>query len=1084
MRFVIKFILFTIFLLLRNILVAQVSKSNMLIWLKADSGVTYDSFKKVNQWGDFSGSNNNFEQSVAGNMPLWKDSVLGNKPGMLFDGSLTLLESQNSVDLSQGFSFFIVAKNNLRKNTNGLFRVALNPIDSSVFELGFEYGISDSYSGHLNYAANRDYNLGYFQIPNMPPPVNNFFLLEIQNRSDSLKIYINDLLLFKMKSNAVYVPFKPAKAFLGKDYKAASVLNGIVCELLLYKQNTSDTNRNIIYKYLSEKYYGKPFIGNDTLLTSLCSFPIAVNKSYKQYLWSTGATTSTINVNQSGAYWVRTQNDFGYYQYDTINVSFPKINSPSIFDTICYGSTLTWNTNLNRSLYSFQWQDNSTDSLLSINQAGKYYVKITDGFSCSIISDTVRVVIDSFPAMANLGSDTTFCSGNAISLKSPASSQIKSYLWSDNSSGSSLPIINSGQYSITITNASGCTSRDTINVTISGIAPKAGFSYISPGCKGDSISFTDLSIPPGGNTITGRLWGFGDAQNSSLANPKHLYLSPNDTGVFNVKLSVTTNVGCSKDTTIRLHVYPKPFVFFSNSLACSGDNVGFTNLSDLRGYAAQSYSWNFGDPASGANNTSSVASPGHKFTAPGVNNVKFVITNNKGCADSLVKSVTIQPAPTAQFSTSLTCEKQKIFFTDNSSIISPSVIQTWKTDFGDASSSTIKNPNHTYNIAWTYMVKYIVGANNGCSDTVIKPITIYNTPLAKIGLMGPFCVKDSISFLDSSIVNSSSLNAWSWTIDGTQNFTVQDPRSPFSSTGSHSAKLVVTSLEGCKDSTTRSFTINALPTVGFSFSPTYGDPPLVVSFTNLSAAGTSAWDFGDTFQSTLSSPTHTYQDSGTYVISLMLTDNNGCVNSTSQTFQLQYAKYDIALLEVQADIDADNFLNIKVNFGNASTRPLTAADFIVDIDGDNGFKESWAGNLSIGGISSYTFKTSPRLNTTSAHNYICVTAKKPNGFQDANPTDNEICIGLKSNEFILPEPSPNPASDYITIPLIIPSDAEVELIIYDKLGQAVSDRLKYSAIKGFNTIKYYTYNLGDGVYSYEITYKSAKAVKKFVKFRN
>ncbi|MBL7892795.1 MAG: PKD domain-containing protein [Bacteroidia bacterium] len=1045
------------------------------LWFRGDSVILNGS--NVSVWKNKKGNTSRDGiQGTSANQPTYitGEKLLNNKSVLSFDGVNDYLACGTDLSIDSMRTVFVVFK----EPAFNFYSMVLSKgyATDGAYVLG-----NNGSTQKVNMWVDNESNV-FGSSPDIGTNWN-IFTHTIAAGSNGVKLYKNSVLFGQYSPTADLKGSNTNELRVGNDPSNNYYFSGYVAEVLIYNVTLNDSARGQVELYLRSRYAPPVNIGPDINITNtFCDTVLKAGDRFLKYLWSTGDTTATINVNKSGQYSVKTTDVFGFDSYDTVNVSYPLINQLSD-TTLCFGKTLIWNTLLPKNSYSFQWQDNSTDSLLTINQAGEYYVKITDGVSCSVISDTVRVTVDDFKSAISLGNDTTFCSGNTIGLKK-GSSQVQSYLWTGGSVANFLTIASSGQYMVTVTNNNGCTVKDTINVTISGIAPKAGFSYISPGCKGDSISFTDLSIPPGGNTITGRLWSFGDAQNSSLANPKHLYLSPNDTGVFNVKLSVTTNVGCSKDTTIQLHVYPKPFVFFSNSLACSGDNVGFTNLSDLRGYAAQSYSWNFGDPASGANNTSSVASPGHKFIAPGVNNVKFVITNNKGCADSLVKSVTIQPAPTAQFSTSLTCEKQKIFFTDNSSIISPSVIQTWKTDFGDASSSTIKNPNHTYNIAWTYIVKYIVGANNGCSDTVIKPITIYNTPLAKIGLMGPFCVKDSIGFFDSSIVNSSSLNGWSWTIDGTQNFTVQDPKSPITNTGSHSAKLVVTSLEGCKDSTTRSFTINALPTVGFSFSPTYGDPPLVVSFTNLSAAGTSAWDFGDTFQSTLSSPTHTYQDSGTYVISLLLTDNNGCVNSSSQTFQLQYAKYDIALLEVQADIDADNFLNIKVNFGNASTRPLTAADFIVDIDGDNGFKESWAGNLGIGGISSYTFKTSPRLNTTSAHNYICVTAKKPNGFQDANPTDNEICIGLKSNEFILPEPSPNPASDYITIPLIIPSDAEVELIIYDKLGQAVSDRLKYSAIKGFNTIKYYTYNLGDGVYSYEITYKSAKAVKKFVKFRN
>ena len=858
-------------------------------------------------------------------------------------------------------------------------------------------------------------------------------------------------------------------------------LNGDIAEIIIYDTILSAPQITQVEQYLYNKYGSTVSLGTDVNNAGFCKTILNAGSGFAKYTWSTGESTQTINVSKAGSYWVDAINFFDQKSSDTIKITYPTISMPlKKVDTICFGAQLTWDTKLNKSQYVFQWQDNSSDSIYSIDKAGKYFVKITDTSNCSIMSDTVRAVIDDFSTRVSLGNDTTFCSGNKIRLKSGGSEAV-TFKWSDNSTDSILTISNSGEYKLTISDVHGCSAIDSMNVVINGIAPKAAFMFSGKTCGGDSISFADLSVAPSGNVITNWAWNFGDTKKSFLQNPKHLFQSP-DTGTFNIKLSVSTDVGCFKDTTIGVHLYPKPVVNFSNSVPCDSNISKFSNLTNLGGYVGQSYSWNFGDALSGSANTSTAFNPTHSFTVPGISTTKLIVFNNKGCSDSLVRAINVLPTPRAAFSTSLTCEKQKVIFTDNSSIASPWIIQTYKTDFGDLTgSSTLKNPSHTYTIIGPYKVKYIISSNNGCSDTLLKTINVYSKPFARFGMAGPFCQNNVINFKDSSVVNGSSLSNWKWTIDGAYNSVLQNTTSTFSTTGSHSIKLAVTSAEGCKDSITKPLVINPLPVSMFSFTPIFGDPPLKVDFTNLSSGANSAlWYFGDATSSLVyAAPTHVYQDSGVYDIKLLVTDNNGCIGSSSKNFHIQYAEYCLKLLQVKANVDADNFLNVTVSFGNSSTRPIASADIIVDVEGESGFKENWTGYLNLGSIITYTLKTAPRLNTTNSHNYICVKVKRPNGF--SNCADEQKCIGLKSEQFILPEPSPNPVTDYVRLPVLMPSDEMIKLEVYDKMGKSVSGELSYALQKGFNSINYVTSGLDDGIYTYRISYGSVSGVKRFVK---
>ena len=245
---------------------------------------------------------------------------------------------------------------------------------------------------------------------------------------------------------------------------------------------------------------------------------------------------------------------------------------------------------------------------------GKYYVKITDTFSCSITTDTVKITIDNFSTQASLGPDVSLCSGNAISLTSGTLSA-STYTWSDGSNANSLLINTTGQYFVAVTNTNSCVARDTINVTILGQAPVANFTTTA-GCKNAFVLFSNLSTASGTNIITSNNWNFGDMASalntSTLSNPVHTYTN---IGSYTVSLKVITNVGCEQSITKTIYIAPTPTVNFSNGISCKNDSTSFTNLSiSSSGYSITALNWNFGDVPSGLANTSSLLNPKHLFS--------------------------------------------------------------------------------------------------------------------------------------------------------------------------------------------------------------------------------------------------------------------------------------------------------------------------------------------------------------------------------------------------------------------------------------------------------------------------------------
>jgi gliding motility-associated-like protein len=174
-----------------------------------------------------------------------------------------------------------------------------------------------------------------------------------------------------------------------------------------------------------------------------------------------------------------------------------------------------------------------------------------------------------------------------------------------------------------------------------------------------------------------------------------------------------------------------------------------------------SWTWDFGDPASGPLNTSTLQNPEHIYSAPGIYTIRHTSTSDKGCTDGgIIGTITVNERPHADFIPPEVCLNDSYAqFNDNSTITAGN-ITNWKWDFGDPGSgplntSTSPNPQHSYSAVGPYDVKLIVTSNNGCSDTLTRQIFVNGSfPLADINLVntGNICADDIITIANQSTV--------------------------------------------------------------------------------------------------------------------------------------------------------------------------------------------------------------------------------------------------------------------------------------------------------------------------------------------
>ena len=182
---------------------------------------------------------------------------------------------------------------------------------------------------------------------------------------------------------------------------------------------------------------------------------------------------------------------------------------------------------------------------------------------------------------------------------------------------------------------------------------------------------------------------------------------------------------------------------------CDSYLVNFTNL--IESPLNLTFDWSFGDPGSGANNTSALPAPGHNFSDTGIYFVKLVVNKGSACADSAIAPVRIFPGFFPAFKqTSPMCKGFPVQFTDitTATFSSPS---NWKWDFGDPSVgtdvSTIKNPTYTYAASGKYVATLIVSTNKGCIDTLTNDVDIVDKPPFDVGNDTLICIIDTLQLI-------------------------------------------------------------------------------------------------------------------------------------------------------------------------------------------------------------------------------------------------------------------------------------------------------------------------------------------------
>ena len=586
----------------------------------------------------------------------------------------------------------------------------------------------------------------------------------------------------------------------------------------------------------------------------------------------------------------------------------PVVNLPGIPDN-CFPFTYSGNAsyiNNGSAVTSYQWSVNpaggwafvspsnsgSQNPGILFTQAGNYQIIARATNKCGT-ADSISNKFEVFaPVQVKVGNDTSVCinSGNFQLSGNPSGGT-----WSGNSvtaSGMFSPLI-SGSYTLTYRRGSGnCQTLGQLDVTVmANPVVNAGSDF--PVCINKGLQ-TLAGIPAGGtwsgpgiiNSVSGifdpLVSGIGSIQliytfidnKTKCSNSDDLFVTvlsypsviaedvtlcnqpipeqltatpvggiwsgphvspsglftPDGTGDFVLSYSVTGSNGCSDADLMTVTVInPNLSVSAGNDISiCSSESKYLV-----------------GTPAGGTWHGTYVTPDGF-FDPVTAGNYELTYSIGKGsCYRSDLMFVTVRPSPKADYTVNNVCFGETIFFQDKSQGGGVN-LSSWLWKYGDNNTSQSQNSPHYYLAPGTYYATLVVENESGCSDSIVKPLEIFELPAVSFHFDIPACVNVPVYF------NNRTTNAQSYVWDfGDGSISVlYEPGHTYLNEGKYQVKLTAKSGLGCANSDSTVINITGSPAQPyFQLSSKEGCGPLTIHIavdtSKYNAKSSYYWDFGN-----------------------------------------------------------------------------------------------------------------------------------------------------------------------------------------------------------------------------------------------
>lgn len=301
------------------------------------------------------------------------------------------------------------------------------------------------------------------------------------------------------------------------------------------------------------------------------------------YAWNNNATTTLIENLNAGMYIITVTDANGCTATDTTtinNFSAPTVHiSTSVNPCITTATATAIPQNMTGNL-NYIWSNNQTTATATALQDGNSYsVTVTDEQGCSAVASTVIDISQSnYQVVLNVTDascgELGYISANALSGIAPYN-----YLWSNGNNSSAIGQLQAGSYTVTVTDANGCTTSASANISTTPPALQINGTSQMVSCHGASDGQINITIN-GGTAPYSYNWGNGSTTKDI-----------SDLTAGNYPIIVTDANGCQAGTTFTISQPDELTASVSVTHATNGANNGSATANTTGGTAPFTWQW-------------------------------------------------------------------------------------------------------------------------------------------------------------------------------------------------------------------------------------------------------------------------------------------------------------------------------------------------------------------------------------------------------------------------------------------------------------------------------------------------------------
>ncbi len=596
------------------------------------------------------------------------------------------------------------------------------------------------------------------------------------------------------------------------------------------------------------------------------------------YLWSNGGFTPTITNLSAGTYFVTVTSNGGCVTTDTVIITAPSSPVTAITtqsNTTCFGGnngTATVVPSGGTGPYSASWNTNPVQNNLTASNltAGSYIVTVTDNNGC-VTTQNVTITQPQSLSFNTVNIQDVSCfsgSNGSISISINGGTGPYSYNWNNNSLPNSSTVTNltAGVYLVSVTDANGCTAINQYTITEPAALVASVINTTDITCFGFNNG-TIQTTATGGTPPYSYQW---IPAVSTTANATNLSLG------YHV-IAITDNNGCLDTTSAFIN---EPSVIAT--IAQGGDTICPGGIATLTanafgGTGSFTYQWSNGNTGA-----TQLVSPSSTTT------YSVFATDANGCVGTIdsvnvlvndINLVNLFTVPDTNL-----CEGSPYLISANVSGGIGNYSFNWNNGLGQGQGPFVVSP--------LLNTTYIVTVTDDCNNSINKAINVDVHPLPRVNIApqaASECGQVSLSLNNSNQNQVGSIYSWDFG-DGT--FSNQEnPIKTYTLTGNYNVILTVTSPYGCVNSgqANMNVIVKIKPIAQFDFDPK--ETTILnseITFDNYSVnADYYAWTFGDGGTSNQFSPIHKYDLDGTYFITLIATNINGCKDTAIEKLLIE-----------------------------------------------------------------------------------------------------------------------------------------------------------------------------------------------------